>query len=539
MKRQKKTLCLSLSLALMMGTFSACTQEVEPVIERVEITYWDKDCANMMPGSYTETLIEAALPVDIVVNRTDHNQITKVVELLTAGKMPDVVWYNGKMETMVERDLIRSIPYDMVAKYAPSFLDLYEASPTVLTAIMNPNDNSEFWALSGITEQSSRVANSQFADFYRYDWIEALDIDLGVNVTQLTDQIYVADTGLTLDKFEEVMDAFTYGDPDGNGVDDTFGASFESMLRFELMYSAFGITNGVNEEDGIAKQHYATEGFREFVLWFQDMYRQDYIDPDFYLQDRTDRWAKVENSEYGYFLESSIALNSWASNRPPLSMIESNPEAKFLLTPGLSDNEGNAVMEKIAMPTSGYLCYISKSVDDEKLAVILETLEYMNFGDEKLSMWFGEEGIDWKMDENGNVVEINTLEIAEKGARNFVQNVQTGELFEAVTFQETFLAGANFWLDECLWRENDREQYQYKLDLQKETDYDALYAQYGGACFAVMEDYFQQWIYDGLDVNESWEDYLLALDEAGYGIMMAELEKIEPLEEMMKQYTMG
>lgn len=562
MKLHKKTLCLALTISLLCTTLLGCEDtsstpansttgvtevldtdstenasdvEVEE-IERVKITYWDNFCANMMPDSYVETLIEAALPVDIVVNRTDDTNGSQVAKLFDPKYMPDVMWYGGGSRYVIDLDITRTIPYEMMQEYAPSFLELYDQNPSILTAIMDPDNQDEFFALTGTTDQSTRVANNLYADFYRYDWIQALDIDLGVEVTQLSDNIYVADSGLTLDKFEEVMHAFTYGDPDGNGVDDTFGATFEGMQRFDLLYSAFDMISGVNEFDEQAHMYYATDMFKEFAKWFCDMFDKGYIDEEFFFQDRNARWANIEQERSGYFLESSIAINSWAIDRPPLSMAESLPEATFLLTPGLSDNDGNATMIKNEMPTQGYLCYINKDVDDEKLALILQTLEYINFGEEKLSMWFGEEGVDWEFDENNNVVELNTLQVSEKGSAVFVRHIQTGVLFDAVTMQPTFKAGADFWLDDCIWRENVLEQYQYKLDLRKETDYDKVGTEYGPQCTSLVYSYFEDWVYNGLDVDSSWDDYLQELDDAGYNIMMQELNKVEPLEEMILDY---
>lgn len=168
--------------------------------ERVTITYWDIYCSNMLADSYTEQLIEAELPVDIVVNRTDNLNMSQVFKLFDEKYMPDVMWYSADSRYILDQGISRTIPYDMVAEYAPSFLGLYEDNPTILTAITNPDSLDEFFALTGTTNQSSRVAGSLYADYYRYDWIQALGIDLGVEVTQLSDNIYVADTGLTLEK---------------------------------------------------------------------------------------------------------------------------------------------------------------------------------------------------------------------------------------------------------------------------------------------------------------------------------------------------
>lgn len=557
MNKLKKMLSLTLTLTMLCTTLIGCnstdsdtgtstststattttessgTFEVE---ERVTITYWDTYCTNMLADSYVEQLIESALPIDLVVNRTSHNNFSAVMKLIDERYIPDVMWYNQDSLSLINAGVSRTIPYEMVAEYAPSFLKLYENNPTLHAAIINPDNHDEFLALTGTTDQASRVANSLYADYYRYDWIQELGIDLGVEVTQISDNIYVADNGLTIEKFEEVMHAFTNNDPDGNGFDDTFGASFEVMDRFDLLYSGFGFVNGVNEVEGEAEMYYATDEFKDFVKWFVDLFGKGYIDENFFYQAREERWATIENSTAGYFLESSIALNSWASDRPPLSMAETTPEATFLITPGLSDANGQGTIVKNAMPTQGAFCYISNNVDDEKLAIILQTLEYINFGDEKISMWFGEEGADWQWTDDGKVEEINVLGRAEKGNMILVQNVQTDVLFDAINMQPTFEAGADFWLDDSIWRGNDSEQYQYKLDLQKETNYAQLYSDINPQAIDVMHSYFENWVYNGLDVDESWADYMQALSDIGYNEMMDELNKVEPLETMILDF---
>lgn len=542
MNKSKKIISFMLSVSFMLSTMIGCSSKVEnevkneDVVERVKITYWDDSCQNMLPDSFTEQLIESVLPVDIVVNRTNNTMMSYVTKLLTESGMPDVMWYNAENQYILDLGITRTIPYDMVEKYAPSFLELYEDNPSILTTIMDVNNQDEFLSLTGTTDQATRVACSQYADYYRYDWILNLGIDLGVEVTQLSDNIYVADNGLTLDKFEEVMDAFTNSDPDGNGIDDTYGASFESMTRFALLYSGFGFIDGVNNSNGEPEMYYALDEYKDFVIWFSDLFSKGYFDNNFFYQDRIQRWDNVNNELCGYFLESSIAINSWASDRPPLTLINSDPDAKFLITPGLSDNNGQGTIAKSEMPTNGFLCYINKNVDDEKLALILQALEYMNFGDEKLSMWFGEEGIDWKLNDDGIVEELNVLSIGDKGNITFVKNVQTGVLFEAVTMQPVFTAGSEFWLDDCIWRENDREQYQYKIDLLKETDYTNLYVTYNESIIEIVLKFFEDCVYNGLDADENWDEYLLKLDEAGYNKMMAELDKVQPLEEMILDY---
>lgn len=539
----KKILSMCLATSMILGIVAGCSNEVEITQstendeQRITIEYWDAFCDQMLPGSYTESLIEDEFFVDIVVNRANYMNPAHVIDLLTEDNVPDVFWYEASSEYVESLGITRTIPREMVEQYAPSFIDMYEEYPVIYTSIMDYDNTDEFVALNGATESRAAIAGSLYADFYRYDWIENLGIDLEINVTQISDNFYVADTGPTLEKFEEIMHAFTYLDPDGNGIDDTIGASFESMTRFDLLYSGFDMITGINEVNGEAEQFYATENYRDFCSWFADMFSKGYIDENFYYQTREARWEMVYNEQVGYFLESSIAINSWANDRPPLSLIEANPEATFLITPGLSNSEGEGTIIKNSMPTFGRLCYISKDVDDEKLALILQILEYINFGDDTISFWFGEENVDWKYDASGSVEIINSLAIAEDGARVFIQNVQTNKLFEAINVEEVFAAGGDFWLYDCIWRENDREQYEYKIDMFGETNYAEYALIYNEDCVSAYYEFFENCVYNGLDAEENWEDYLELLDEVGYNTMVDELDKVEILADMIDNFV--
>ncbi len=547
---KQKTRNVLLATTLLLSNLASCaTQEsqtlpgaenaptVEDSIERMTISYWDLKCNEMDKDSYTESLIEAAFPVTMEMNYTDSQNPAHVMRLLEEGSFPDVFWFTGEMGFVESFELSRSIPREMVAEHAPSLLALYEENPALYSAITTPGHTDEFFALTGYMESSTAIANSQYADYYRYDWMEALGMELPMEVTQITENLYVAERGFTLSEFEEVMEAFTYGDPDGNGEDDTFGASFDQMMWSDLLYSGFGMISGVNEVAGKAEMHYASPAYRDYVSWFQDMYSKGYFDENL-NQSRQERWEVVNQEKAGYFLESTMALNSWASNRPPLTLLERNPQAKFLITYGLTQEDGSSVMKKSALPSNGQRCYISKEVDDEKLAMILQIIEYANFGEENFSFWYGEEGVDWEQDQEGTVTELNPMVIGEKGTKIFIQNIHHGELFIQASLQENFLAGADFWLgDDCQWRSTQREQYEYKQDLFGETGYQEWKNLNEGACLQINQEYFQAWVLEGLSVEDTWEEYLLALEEAGYREMMAELDQVAPLAEVIESFV--
>ncbi|MBN2557626.1 MAG: hypothetical protein JXB33_02600, partial [Clostridia bacterium] len=87
------------------------------------------------------------------------------------------------------------------------------------------DDNGDIWGVPIDTAQSMFDARG-----YKKSWLEAS----GLQVPYTTDEFY------------EVMSAFTYGDPDGNGQDDTFGYYGPYNFKFALndILKAYGMYNG-------------------------------------------------------------------------------------------------------------------------------------------------------------------------------------------------------------------------------------------------------------------------------------------------------
>lgn len=73
--------------------------------------------------------------------------------------------------------------------------------------------------------------------------------------------------------------------------------------------------------------------YKEFLKGFADMYKSGLIDPEIITGDRTLSWEKVNNQTAGYWITSTNSLNSWAVERPPLTLIEKYPDVKILATP--------------------------------------------------------------------------------------------------------------------------------------------------------------------------------------------------------------
>ncbi len=73
----------------------------------------------------------------------------------------------------------------------------------------------------------------------------------------------------------------------------------------------------------------------------------------------------------------------------------------------------------------------------------------------------------------------------------------------------------------------------YKADLANETEYETILQEIKSDLDAYVSNYRTQAIMGEIDVDSTWNDYLAELDRLGYNRMMDELEKVEPIEDII------
>ena len=514
----------------------------EPDMEKTyDISYTGHWCkADYEDGSYVERMIEDALNINLTVEKAETKDTIDL--LLASGEMPDCMWTEEKTASwMMDQELIRMIPRDMVEKYCPDLISYYEEYPLIYKQVLNPENEDEFVYLTGLTFQF--VDYYLPGDYYRYDWIENLGIDLGVNVEQVADRVYAADDGIELSKFMEIMDGFVNGDPNGTGKKDTIGAAggaSDPNIAQGAFFSAYGFGIGNKEVEGRAEQFYVLEEYKDFLKGFQKMYAKNLLDPEIINDDRNVIWDKVNTGVAGYWITSTNALNSWAMDSPPLTILERDPNAKILVTPGIKPDGGEVQATVRPSPAYGRF-FVNANVDDEKLAKILQFLNFSLFGDGDkeivAKMFFGEKDIDWKWDEDGETpVQINKLNSGDKGTWSFSQFGQTKEVTRWIGEEPLFQAGSKYWSasEDGIWMKWQHKPY--KEDLAGETEYETILQEIRSDLESYVANYRTQVILGQTDVDSTWNSYLDELDRLGYNRLMDELEALEPLEEIIAEY---
>lgn len=506
--------------------------------ERYEISftgYWSD--STYEDGSYCETLLEDALDCDITLVKQEGNDALNV--MLASGEMPDCATLSGKSSAwMYEQELVRTIPRNMVEKYCPSLIEVYNEYPLLYAQTLNPNNDQEFNYLTGVTFQF--VGYYLNCDYYRYDWIQNLGIDLGVNVEQVTDRLYVAEDGIELSKFKEIIDAFVNKDPDGNGQNDTVGVTGQNLTHGQY-YSAYGFHAGTNDVNGRAEMYYVLPEYKEFLKGFAELNARGLVDADIIQGNRQLMWDKVNSGNAGYFIVSTNALqSSWATDRPPLQLLERDPEALILATPGIKP-DGGTVQSLVNASPAYENFFVRADIDDQKLAKILQFVELAWFGggdkDFHASMLYGEKDVDWKWNDEGTApVKINNLANGERGTWTFGQLGQGADATGWIADDPLFNAGSKYWTGpDGSWMKFQHPQY--KQDISNTTDIAAIDAEVSGDINAYVGEYRTQVFLGQKDVDSTWDEYLAELDRLGYNRLMDEYEKLDPLEDIIASYS--
>lgn len=498
-----------------------------------EVSYYSFWCGDLDDGSYVEKLIEENVGgIDIKVRKIGHQNTDQVNLMLSTNDMPDCGWFNFTPSYMQSQELIRTIPVEMVKEYMPNFIRQYDRVPIMYPLTLSPDNPDEFVCLSGIGD--SLVNLHLPCDFYRYDWIKKLNIDLGdIKVEKLSDNIYIADKGVPTELFMTIMDGFVNNDPDGNGKKDTIGACVGAGSK-EWM-SAFDLIQGNSNVNGTATMWYADARYKETLKFMKTLYDRGLVDKEWATLPLQSIWEKINTGTAGYFQSGTNHVNSWASNRPPLALIEKEPTAELLMTPGLRSKSGHTYRMKSTSPQNGTF-YINKDVSDDKLAKILQFEEYANFGKTLAAHWNGEENVDWKWD-GDTPKKINVLAPGERGTQTFCQYMQVEKPWEWITYEPVFFAGAKYYdsSTEGIW--NKDLIYSYKDDIKKKGSYGEIFADVGPTLNQIVDAYTMDCVLGKKDIDGTWDSYIKELEDAGYIKLQKALEETEIVEDTIKEYS--
>ena len=315
----------------------------------------------------------------------------------------------------------------------------------------------------------------------------------------------------TLDELYEVMKAFTFNDPDGNGQNDTYGfvGTGSNTAYYENIFAAYGIPMGrmILLEDGTVTTYMKHENYLKAVEYFRRLYQEGIMDPDFATLTDMETFERLWNGACGMLGFRAVGItNNWYPGRYTFEVPE-NPEdifAQVLLTSEVTGETVGAVAEHVG--TTGCACAISAKCANPEAA--LKLIDYMYFTKEGQDLiYLGVDGVMFQWTDEAN------------GKYERLGDYKDDTLHRAAG---AFVYGAGFTVDNAENRTLNACTREMQAK-EKEVALDYVFipvtldsqSEYGTTLGALQWEAFCNLIVTTGDVQAEYEEFLARWDEEG------------------------
>lgn len=482
------------------------------------------------PAIEARLLEEHGINVDIELVYIEQSNYEELINTrLAGGTAPDVFLAQSTtaLETYYDQGVIASWSLDFFKENAPDVYEFIMSGAAYGDLIDDVELWEEFATIDGemVTVPSFKPDGSMPYKqlIYRGDWLEAL------NITE--EQLPT-----TVDEFVDLMYRFAKEDPDGNGVDDTYGLSatgIKALFGAYGMYCGFvGGTSYWMEEDGQVSNADVSDNAKEVVKIIAQMYQDGVIEPEFVTGKEAisgSYWAVsngLVNGKYGVSALASIdhyrlkgvtgeedaggpcAQEYWAVN---------GEDSTFVYGPwpaGPDGDYGYGVGISVAVSESA-VYNVSLMDDMDKLAVIFQIMNAFAIDDELYMLAaYGIEGEhytdngDGTYTRSGNYDNAGFNEIGLWGCRSLYggDRAFSQTAYDAIYYKDASIANRLNWFE--------KDQYDSYIS-------DAVYTTLpsSGDLQSELNTYRDEtWIkmiQGELDVEEYWDTYVTEYMELG------------------------
>lgn len=362
-------------------TDSESSESAEPTTIRIfnrlnaEVSVEDNPLLEEIEKRLNLTIEYEAPPIN---NYNERLQIT-----MASGDLPDIIYNWGGADSNYEQwadDGLLAELDDLIPNYE-------NIVSNVTSEMMDAMRSTNTGKIHGIAKPNmvnyyGMVINQQ--------WLDNLNLEVPT----------------TLDEFKEVMHAFTYDDPDGNGVDDTYGFSTAvtgTAVEINYISSAFGLGDIV-DKDGEAHTRYCRTEYIDYLEFLRECYLDGSLDPEYFTNAYMADAEKLRSQTVG-------VLNSFQTgvHQQLAFMDEETVLSTFTYAPPLKNIYTDTPTCYSAPPIWG--CWmISADADVEKC---LELIDWGNSDEGFVLMNLGIEGVDYDSYDPENHSVVRSTEQAE------------------------------------------------------------------------------------------------------------------------------
>ncbi len=322
--------------------------------------------------------------IDLKLTALPSNETDQDVKIQAAGaanNLPDLFMVSrAALTNLVKQGLVAPVD-DMYQMMPERTAQQYDADSIAHTTI-----NGKSY---GLASPGSIAKNEGL--LIRKDWLD----NLGLEVPTTLDELY------------NVMYAFTYNDPDGNGRNDTYGygAYIESDstlkgypgARIFPLLGAFGVEGVWNFKEGEEGLMIYQPEFYDFMVFMKKIVDDGVIDPNWLSYKKDDFRAAWKQGRFGIMKEQNAAYAATANYAP----FDSNfPDGEWIVIDAVTGPNGDA---SIGAYDQNYRIYAvsAKAAKDGKKEAIAQLLEWMSSPEGYYLCGWGQEGINYTLDADG------------------------------------------------------------------------------------------------------------------------------------------
>ena len=213
----------------------------------------------------------------------------------------------------------------------------------------------------------------------------------------------------TLNEFLAVAKAFTEKDPDGNGKNDSYGfcAYIEGSglnnpalgTRFDWVYGAYGVAGTWNLNDSASfGLNVRNPNYMKATQFIKSIIDAKVIDPDWPTLKKEEFRARWKQGKCGILHENFAALATVANYADFDKLF---PNALWEVLPPPKGPDGKSA-NGVEIASARHYAISKKAADAGKGPAIAKLLEWMA-SDGYMLVGFGQEGVNYKLDKDGNI----------------------------------------------------------------------------------------------------------------------------------------
>lgn len=325
-----RALCLVLALGMALGCVGFAAAE-----ETLEVTmYLGCSVLEYPPdGNEIEKMIEDYVGgVDFKINAYSGSVLHEMMPTLIAGgDLPMVVNVGGSQLTKSYLvTAMQSGEFWDVTDYLTTLDNFKDLNPASISNYAIGGRNYGLPLERGICRDSVT---------YRYDWLQNLGLE----------------DPTTVDELVEMLKRFTTDDPDGNGINDTYGTINDPTGGIAVM---LGAPNNWRYEDGKMIKAELTDEYMQALDISRELYVMGAIHPEFSIRQRADYEGDFIQGKGGVYFNTSTDITAFQSQ-----MVQ---EEAVLHSKNVFANADGNTYTAAGRGNNGVLLFSKKAIPDKE-----------------------------------------------------------------------------------------------------------------------------------------------------------------------------